>query len=121
MADQSLDIDGARVKVESLEKRFPISKSVFRKATDFVHAVDVSALDAYPAFSEEICEEVRRAERDQLDALRLEYAAKGLQAEACLEEGYPAEVIALSPGSRYICTLYFLLNCFNSWQKSSNG
>ena len=29
-----------RVKVENLEKRFPISKGLFRKATDFVHAVD---------------------------------------------------------------------------------
>ena len=29
-----------RVKVESLQKLFPISKGVFRKPTDFVHAVD---------------------------------------------------------------------------------
>lgn len=29
-----------RVKVENLEKRFPISKGLFRKATDFVYAVD---------------------------------------------------------------------------------
>jgi peptide/nickel transport system ATP-binding protein len=29
-----------RVKVEDLQKLFPISKGLFRKATDFVHAVD---------------------------------------------------------------------------------
>jgi peptide/nickel transport system ATP-binding protein len=29
-----------RVKVEDLEKLFPISKGLFRKSTDFVHAVD---------------------------------------------------------------------------------
>jgi oligopeptide/dipeptide ABC transporter ATP-binding protein len=29
-----------RVKVENLEKRFPISKGIFRKTTEFVHAVD---------------------------------------------------------------------------------
>jgi peptide/nickel transport system ATP-binding protein len=29
-----------RVKVEGLEKRFPISKGLFRKSTEFVHAVD---------------------------------------------------------------------------------
>lgn len=29
-----------RVRVEDLEKRFPISKGLFRKTTDFVHAVD---------------------------------------------------------------------------------
>ena len=40
MVDQSHDVDGARIKVENLQKHFPISKSVFRKATDFVHAVD---------------------------------------------------------------------------------
>lgn len=40
MAEQSIGIDGARVKVEDLQKHFPISKSVFRRATDFVHAVD---------------------------------------------------------------------------------
>jgi peptide/nickel transport system ATP-binding protein len=40
MAEQPLEIDGARVKVEDLSKLFPISKSVFRRAKDFVHAVD---------------------------------------------------------------------------------
>ncbi|MBU1226922.1 MAG: ATP-binding cassette domain-containing protein [Actinobacteria bacterium] len=35
-----LDTGGARVKVENLEKLFPVAKSAFRKATDFVHAVD---------------------------------------------------------------------------------
>jgi len=29
-----------RVKVEGLEKRFPISRGLFRKSTEFVHAVD---------------------------------------------------------------------------------
>ncbi|HET9260939.1 MAG TPA: oligopeptide/dipeptide ABC transporter ATP-binding protein [Acidimicrobiia bacterium] len=29
-----------RVRVENLEKRFPISRGLFRKPTDFVHAVD---------------------------------------------------------------------------------
>ena len=29
-----------RVKVENLQKKFPISKGLFRKATDFVYAVD---------------------------------------------------------------------------------
>lgn len=29
-----------RVKVENLEKRFPISRGLFRKSTEFVHAVD---------------------------------------------------------------------------------
>ena len=32
--------NGALVKVENLQKRFPVSKSVFRKAEHFVHAVD---------------------------------------------------------------------------------
>jgi len=32
--------NGALVKVEDLQKRFPVTKSVFRKAEHFVHAVD---------------------------------------------------------------------------------
>ena len=34
-----------RVRVENLEKRFPISKGLFRKTTDFVHAVDGISFD----------------------------------------------------------------------------
>jgi peptide/nickel transport system ATP-binding protein len=37
MSDQN---GKTRVKVENLQKLFPISKGVFRKPTDFVHAVD---------------------------------------------------------------------------------
>ena len=37
--DQAVD-PSTRVKVDGLRKLFPISKSMFRKAVDFVHAVD---------------------------------------------------------------------------------
>jgi len=46
-----LDTGGARVKVEEMEKLFPISKSVFRKPTDFVHAVDGISFEIAPGES----------------------------------------------------------------------
>lgn len=39
------------VKVESLSKLFPISKGMFRKATDFVHAVDGISFEIEPGGS----------------------------------------------------------------------
>lgn len=33
-------LDGARVKAENLEKLYPVTKGAFRKAKDFIHAVD---------------------------------------------------------------------------------
>ncbi|MCB2224261.1 MAG: ABC transporter ATP-binding protein [Actinobacteria bacterium] len=50
-ADDDLDTGGARVKVDDLAKLFPISKSVFRKATDFVHAVDGISFEIAPGES----------------------------------------------------------------------
>ena len=46
-----LDTGGARVKVEDLVKLFPVSKSAFRKATDFVHAVDGVSFEIAPGES----------------------------------------------------------------------
>lgn len=40
IVNETLDTSGARVKVENLEKLFPVSKGAFRKSSDFVHAVD---------------------------------------------------------------------------------
>jgi len=37
---EALDTGGARVRVENLSKLYPITKGAFRKATDFIHAVD---------------------------------------------------------------------------------
>ncbi|MDH3606304.1 MAG: ATP-binding cassette domain-containing protein [Acidimicrobiia bacterium] len=39
------------VRVSELEKRFPVQKSVFRKATDFVHALDGISFDIPPGGS----------------------------------------------------------------------
>ena len=47
----ALDIDGARVRIENLEKLYPVSKGAFRKAKDFIHAVDGVAFDIGPGES----------------------------------------------------------------------
>jgi oligopeptide/dipeptide ABC transporter ATP-binding protein len=47
----SLDIGGARVRIENLEKLYPITKGAFRKAKDFVHAVDGVTFDIGPGES----------------------------------------------------------------------
>ena len=46
-----LDTGGARVRVEHLEKLYPVSKGAFRKAKDFVHAVDGVTFDIGPGES----------------------------------------------------------------------
>ena len=48
---EPLDTGGARVRVENLSKLYPISKGAFRKAKDFVHAVDGVAFDIGPGES----------------------------------------------------------------------
>jgi len=48
---EALNTDGARVRVESLSKLYPISKGAFRKARDFVHAVDGVGFDIGPGES----------------------------------------------------------------------
>jgi len=48
---QALDAGGARVRVENLSKLYPISKGAFRKAKDFVHAVDGVTFDIGPGES----------------------------------------------------------------------
>ena len=48
---QGFDIGGARVKVEDLTKLFPVAKGAFRKATDFVHAVDGVSFEIAPGES----------------------------------------------------------------------
>jgi len=40
IVNENLDAGGARVKVENLEKLFPVSKGAFRRSTEFIHAVD---------------------------------------------------------------------------------
>jgi oligopeptide/dipeptide ABC transporter ATP-binding protein len=47
----TLDIGGARVRVENLSKLYPVSKGAFRKAKDFIHAVDGVSFDIGPGES----------------------------------------------------------------------
>jgi len=48
---EPLDTGDARVRVENLSKLYPISKGAFRKAKDFVHAVDGITFDIGPGES----------------------------------------------------------------------
>jgi len=48
---EPLNTDGNRVRVENLSKLYPISKGAFRKARDFVHAVDGITFDIGPGES----------------------------------------------------------------------
>jgi len=48
---EALDAGGARVRIENLSKLYPISKGAFRKAKDFVHAVDGVTFDIGPGES----------------------------------------------------------------------
>jgi peptide/nickel transport system ATP-binding protein len=48
---EALDTGGARVRIEKLEKLYPISKGAFRRAKDFVHAVDGISFDIGPGES----------------------------------------------------------------------
>lgn len=48
---EPLDTGGARVRIDNLSKLYPISKGAFRKAKDFVHAVDGISFDIGPGES----------------------------------------------------------------------
>ena len=49
--DMSTPNGEAAVKVENLRKLFPVSKGMFRKATDFIHAIDDVSFEIKPGES----------------------------------------------------------------------